>query len=96
VILRSKSPNHSYRFWGPNRETLHHIDFEAKLEKTVTTGFEAKPLETVTNGFEAKQVKTVTIGLEAKPAKTVWVVLRPSHSQTVTLDFKARPRNPRS
>jgi hypothetical protein len=35
VILRIKSPNHNYQFWGPNRETR-------------ATGFEAKPKETKT------------------------------------------------
>jgi hypothetical protein len=30
VILRTKSPNQSCRFRGPNRETLHHHGFEAQ------------------------------------------------------------------
>jgi hypothetical protein len=29
VILRPKSPNRSCQFWCPNRETLHHLGFEA-------------------------------------------------------------------
>jgi hypothetical protein len=30
MILRSKSPNQSCRFWGTNQETLHHLGFEAQ------------------------------------------------------------------
>jgi hypothetical protein len=30
VILRHKSLNQSCQFWGPNRETLHHLGFEAQ------------------------------------------------------------------
>jgi hypothetical protein len=46
VILRHKSPNRSYQFWGTNRKT-RATDFEAKPEKTVATGFEVKPEKTV-------------------------------------------------
>jgi hypothetical protein len=77
-------------------EKIIATGFEAKLEKTVTAGFEAKLPETVATGFEAKPLETVATGFEAKPAKTVRVILRPNHSQTVDLDFKAQPRNPRS
>jgi hypothetical protein len=30
VILRLKSPHRIYRFWGTNRETLHHLGFETQ------------------------------------------------------------------
>jgi hypothetical protein len=70
VILRPKSPNHGYRFWGPNW-------------KTVTTGFEPKPGETITTSLKDKPEKTVTTSFEAKPEKTILVVLRPNHWQTV-------------
>jgi hypothetical protein len=94
-------------FWGPNQETVAVILmpespnqscrlFEARLEKTVTTGFESKPANTVTACFEAKPLETVATSFEAKPTKTVQVDLRPNHSQTVDLGFAAHPRNPRS
>jgi hypothetical protein len=96
VILMPKLPNQSYRFWGPNRKTLHHLDFEAKPGETVDTSFEAKLAKTIAAGFEAKPLETFATGFEAKSVKTVWVVLRPNHSQTVDLGFEAEPRNPRS
>jgi hypothetical protein len=77
VILRPKSPNHSYQFWGPNQET-------------VTAGFEAKPPEIVAAGFEVKPLETVITGFVVKSAKTVRVVLRPNHSQTVAIGFEAQ------
>jgi hypothetical protein len=82
-------PNHQTRFWGQNRETLHHLGFEAKAEETVAAGFKVKPSETITTGFEAKPLETVAIGFEVKLVKTVPVVLRPNHSQTVTIGFEA-------
>jgi hypothetical protein len=51
----------------PNRETLHHLGFEVKLEKTIASNFEATLEKIITTSFEAK--------LE----KTVLVVLRPNH-----------------
>jgi hypothetical protein len=30
MILRPKSLNRSCRFWGPNRETIHHLGFETQ------------------------------------------------------------------
>jgi hypothetical protein len=92
----------------PKSENLHHLGFEAQLEKTVITGFEAKPEKTViacfdaipskiiAAGFEAKPTETVAAGFETKPLETVQVVLMLNHSQTVDLDFKAQPRNSRS
>jgi hypothetical protein len=43
VILRPKSPNQSYRFWGPNRETRRH-QFWGQTWENCPSGFEAKPL----------------------------------------------------
>jgi hypothetical protein len=75
MILRTKSPNRSYRFWGTNRETW-------------ATGFEAKMGETVTISFEAKSEKTVATGFEVKPDKVIPVVLRPNHWQTVPVGLR--------
>jgi hypothetical protein len=36
VILRPKSPNQSYQFWGPNWEIFHHLGFEAQLRNPPT------------------------------------------------------------
>jgi hypothetical protein len=83
MILMPKSPNQSCRFWGPNRKTLHHLDFEAQPRNPIT-GFEVKPGETVATSFEAKL------------AKTVRVVLKPNHPQTINLGFEAQPKNSRS
>jgi hypothetical protein len=80
VILRPKSPNHSCRFWGPNRKTWA-TDFEAKSGETITTGFKGKPEKTITTNFEAK------------PEKVVPVVLRPNYWHTVDLGFEAQSRN---
>jgi hypothetical protein len=41
VISWPKSPNHSYRFWGINRETHSHR-FWGQTRRTVDLGFEAK------------------------------------------------------
>jgi hypothetical protein len=70
------------QFWGTNRETLHHLGFEAQprnpppvlrpnRKKTVATSFEAKLEKTVATGFEAKPAKTVATSFEAKLEKTV-------------------------
>jgi hypothetical protein len=42
MILWTKSPNRSYWFWGPNRETVAEI-LRPKHWQTVDLGFEAKP-----------------------------------------------------
>jgi hypothetical protein len=83
-VLRHKLRNCSCRFWGPNRGTLHHLGFEAKLEKIVAIGFEVKP------------EKTVPVILMSNHWQTVLVVLRSNYWQTVDLDFEAQPRNPGS
>jgi hypothetical protein len=80
VILRSKSPSRRCQFLGPNRKTLHHLDFEAQ-PRNHRRQFWGQTRETVVTGFEAKLEKTVP------------VVLRPNHWQTVDLDFKAQPRS---
>jgi hypothetical protein len=102
LILSPKSPNQSCRFGDSNRETLHHLGFEAKtretvatsfedkLEKTVATSFEAKLEKTVATGFQAKPLGTVATDFEAKSAKTVQVDLRPNHSPTVVIGFEAQ------
>jgi hypothetical protein len=79
----------------PNHSQTVNLSFEAQ-PRNPTTDFETKPDETVITNFEAKLEKTVATGFEAKLVKTVQVVLRQNHSQTVDLDFKAQPRNPRS
>jgi hypothetical protein len=92
VILRPKSPNHIYRFWGQNRET-RATSFEAKSEKTITTGFEAKPEKTVTTDFEVKPEKVVPVILRPNHWQTIIVVLRANHWQTVDLGFEAQSWN---
>jgi hypothetical protein len=69
--------------------------FETKLEKNVATDFDVKLEKTVAAGFEVKPLEAVTVDFETKPAKIVWVILRLNQSQTIDLDFKAQPRNPR-
>jgi hypothetical protein len=52
VILRFKSPNRSYRFWGPNRET-HATDFEVKMGETAPVVLKPNHWQTVDLSFEA-------------------------------------------
>jgi hypothetical protein len=66
VILRSKSPNYSYRFWGPNQETWV-TGFEAKPRETVAAGFKAKPEKTVRVVLRSNHWQTVHLGFEAQP-----------------------------
>jgi hypothetical protein len=94
-VLRSKPENPPpHWFWGSTKKPT--VGFEAKAEETVATSFETKLEKTVTTGFEAKPAKTVAASFEVKPLETVRVVLRSNHSQTVSLGFKAQPRNLRS
>jgi hypothetical protein len=53
VILRAKSPNHSCRFWGPNRKT-RPTGFDVKPEKTVRVVLRPNHSQTVALGFEAQ------------------------------------------
>jgi hypothetical protein len=95
VILRSKSPNRSCRFWGPNRKTWA-TSFEAKPGETVTTGVEAKLEKIIATSFEAKLEKTVTTGFEAKPEKTITVCIeaQPRNLSTLVLRLNQETRRP--
>jgi hypothetical protein len=75
VILRPKSPNHSYRFRDPNRETLHHLGFEAQ-PRNRHHQFWGQIRESVTTGFEAKLEKTISLVLRSNPWQTVNLGLR--------------------
>jgi hypothetical protein len=91
VILRPKSPNQSCWFWGPNRETLHHLSFEVKPRETVATNFEAKLEKTTATDFKAKPEKTVATGFEVKPLETVATGFKAKPVKTVTAGFEAKP-----
>jgi hypothetical protein len=101
VILRPKSPNQSYRFFGSTKKSTTDFEakpektvatsFEAKLEKTITTCFEAKPEKTIAAGFEAKPLKTVTAGFEAKPLETIATGFEAKPPETIATGFEAKP-----
>jgi hypothetical protein len=93
LILRLKLRNHrgDFVFWCLNRETLHHLGFEAKSGETVTTSFEAKLKKTVTTGFEAKPSETVATGFEAKPPETIAASFEAKPPETVATHFEAKP-----
>jgi hypothetical protein len=94
-VLRTKPENPPPPwFWGSTKKLT--AGFDAKLGEIVATSFEAKLEKTVATGFEAKPAKIAAADFEAKPLEIVQVVLRPNHSQTVDLDFKDQPKNPRS
>jgi hypothetical protein len=78
VILRPKSPNRSYRFWGPNWDTLHHLGFKAQ-PRNHRHRFWGQTGKTVTTGFEAKLEKTVDMYFSCN-SRTHVITLYSSHA----------------
>jgi hypothetical protein len=117
VILRPKPRNRrgdfeaqitnpSCRFWCPNRETLHHLgfeaqprirsgDFEAQITKSKLSVLRPKPENPPPPWFWGS-TKKLTTDFEAKPGETVTTSFEVKLAKIVNLGFEAQPRNPRS